>query len=300
MEQGLFLALISALSFSTGIVIVRKASAAAGESFSVTVISIFVGIPFFALAVTIAGDWDKILAVSWQSLALLGAAGIIHFIFGRLLGYSAYRIIGANKATPFIMTNRFYTILFSFLFLGESITGYIIAGVLAMFLGAALTSWEEKSITEKIARRGLSADMKGILLALAAALCWGTTPVLIKPGVEQIGSSIAGAFISYCAAAVVMLLILMRKPLREQVTRQPLVKSLAPMALAALFSSTGQLLYYTALGMNPASVVTPLLSIQGIFIFFLSWLINRKAEIFSWKVVLGMAATLAGTFLLFQ
>jgi drug/metabolite transporter (DMT)-like permease len=300
MPTGPILAIISALSFSAGIIVVRRTSAAAGESFSVTVVSIFFGIPFFALAVTLAGDWDKILMISWRALALLASAGVIHFIFGRLLGYSAYRLIGANKATPFIMTNRFYTILFSFLFLGENITGFIIAGVLGMFLGAALTSWEEKSITEKIARKGLSTNMKGILLALAAALCWGTTPVLIKPGVEAIGSSVAGAFISYSAAAVVMLGLLTRRSLRQQVTHQSPVRSLAPMALAALFTSTGQLLYYTALGMSPASVVTPLLSIQVIFIFFLSWLVNRRTEVFSWKVGLGMAATLAGTFLLFQ
>jgi drug/metabolite transporter (DMT)-like permease len=300
MPTGPILAIIAALSFSAGIIVVRKTSAVAGESFSVTVVSIFAGIPYFAIAVTAAGDWDKILAISWRALALLAAAGVIHFIFGRLLGYSAYRIIGANKATPFIMTNRFYTILFSFLFLGETITAFIIAGVFCMFLGAALTSWEEKSITEKMARKGCSADMKGILLALAAALCWGITPVLIKPGVEAIGSSIAGAFISYCAAAVVMLGLLMKKSHREQVAHQSLVKSLLPMALAALFTSTGQLLNYTALGMSPASVVTPLLSIQVIFIFFLSWLVNRGTEVFSWKVAFGMASTLAGTFLLFQ
>ncbi len=300
MDTGLILAIISALSFSTGIVIVRKTSAAAGESFSVTAVSVLIGIPFFALAVTLAGDWDKVLMVSWRALALLTAAGVIHFIFGRLLGYSAYRLIGANKATPFIMTNRFYTLLFSFLFLGENITVFIIAGVICMFLGAALTSAEQKTVTEKKEKKFLSAETKGILLALAAALCWGTTPVLIKPGVEEIGSSIAGAFISYCAAAVVMLGLLMRRSLRQQVTQLPLVKSLTPMALAGLFTATGQLLYYTALGKSPASVVTPLLSIQVIFIFFLSLLVNRRAEVFSWKVGIGMAATLAGTFLLFQ
>ena len=147
METGLILALISALSFSIGIVIVRKASAAAGESFSVTAVSVLIGIPFFALAVTLAGDWDKVLMVSWRALALLSTAGVIHFIFGRLLGYNAYRLIGANKATPFIMTNPFYTLLFSFLFLGENITVYIIAGVLCMFLGAALTSAEKKTVS---------------------------------------------------------------------------------------------------------------------------------------------------------
>jgi drug/metabolite transporter (DMT)-like permease len=300
METGLILALIASLSFSTGIVIVRRASAAAGESFSVTAVSVIIGIPFFALAVTIAGDWDKVLMVSWRALALLTSAGVIHFIFGRLLGYSSYRLIGANKATPFIMTNRFYTLLFSFLFLGESITIFIIAGVLCIFLGATLTNAEKKTVSATRENKFLSVEMKGILLALAAALCWGITPVLIKPGVEQIGSSIAGAFVSYCAAGVIMFGLLMRKSLRQQVTQQPLVKSLAPMALAGLFTATGQLLYYTALGKSPASIVTPLLSVQVIFIFFLSLLVNRKTEIFSWKVALGMAATLAGTFLLFQ
>jgi drug/metabolite transporter (DMT)-like permease len=300
MQTGLILALISALSFSIGIVIVRKASAAAGESFSVTALSILVGIPFFALAVTIAGDWDQVLIVSWRALALLGLAGIIHFIFGRLLGYSSYRLIGANKATPYISTSPFYTLLFSFLFLGESITVFIIAGVLCMFLGAALTSSEKKTTSGKKQGKFPNIETKGILLALGAALCWGITPILIKPGVEEMGSPIAASFITYCAAGVVMLGLLMRPSLRQQVTRQPLMKSLAPMVLAALFTAAGQLLMFTALVNSPASVVSPLMSTQVIFIFFLSLLVNRKMEIFSWKIALGMAATLAGTFLLFR
>ena len=300
MQTGLILSIFSAFSFSIGIVIVRRTSAAAGESFSVMAVSVLVGIPFFAIAVTLAGDWYKVLMVSWRVLALLGSAGIIHFIIGRLLGYSAYRIIGANKATPYIMTNPFYTLLFSFLFLGENITVFIIAGVLCMFLGAALTSAEKKTVSATNEKKILSVEMKGILLALGAALCWGITPILIKPSVEEIGSAIAASFISYCAAGVVMFGLLMRKSLRQQVTQLPLIKSLSPMALAALFTAAGQLLMFTALGKNPASIVTPLMSTQVIFIFFLSLLVNRKTEIFSWKVGFGMVATLAGTFLLFQ
>jgi drug/metabolite transporter (DMT)-like permease len=300
MQSGLVLALISALSFSIGIVIVRKASAAAGESFSVTTLSILVGIPFFAIAVTLTGDWNKVLMISWRALALLGSAGIIHFIFGRLLAYNSYRIIGANKATPYISTSPFYTLLFSFLFLGESITVFIISGVLFMFLVAALTSSEKKTISGKKQEKFANIEIKGILLALGAALCWGITPILIKPGVEEMGSSIAASFISYCAAGVVMLGLLMRKSLRQQVTRQPLMKSLAPMVMAALFTAAGQLLMFTALVNSPASVVSPLMSTQIIFIFFLSLLVNRKMEIFSWKIALGMAAILAGTFLLFR
>jgi len=299
METGLLLAIVAAVSFSAGIVLVRKTAGEAGESFSVTAVSIFIGIPFFGIAIAVSGEWNQLYNISWRALALLGSAGIIHFIFGRLLGYNAFRLIGANRATIYTMTNRFYTVLFSVLFLDEAITYYIVFGVLLMFGGAALITTEKRNAKET--KRKLSRDeVKGILLALGAALCWGVTPVLIKPGVEEIGSSSAGAFVSYCFAAIVMGLLLLNRPRRRQLTQLPVKKAILPMALAGVFTAGGQLLYYTALGMSPASVVTPLLSIQVVFIFFLSFFINRKIELFTPKVFIGMGATLAGTFLLFQ
>lgn len=295
----MILAIIAAVSFSAGIVLVRKTAGEAGESFSVTAISVFVGIPFFAIAIIASGEWSHLIGISWRAVALLGSAGIIHFIFGRLLGYNAFRLIGANRATVYTMTNRFYTVLFSALFLGEEITYFIVFGVLLMFAGAVLITLERKGGKEK--RKGLSRDeVKGILLALAAALCWGVTPILIKPGVAEIGSSSAGAFVSYCAATVAMGLLLLNGQRRKQLTQLPFKKSVLPMATAGAFTAGGQLLYYTALGMSPASVVTPLLSIQVLFIFFFSFLINRRIELFTPKVFIGMGATLAGTFLLFQ
>jgi drug/metabolite transporter (DMT)-like permease len=299
MDTGLLLTIAAALSFSAGIVLVRKTAGEAGESFSVTAISIFVGIPFFTIAIISTGDWNQLYQMSWRAGALLGSAGIIHFIFGRLLGYNSFRLIGANRATVYTMTNRFYTVLFSVLFLDEAITWYIVGGVLLMFAGPALITTATRGGNDK--KKGLSRDeVKGILFALGAALCWGITPVLIKPGVEEIGSSSAGAFISYAAAAIVMGLLLIDGQRRRRLTQLPLKKSVLPMSIAAVFTSSGQLMYFTALGQSPASLVTPLLSIQALFILLFSFLINRKIEIFNWKVFIGLAATLAGTFLLFR
>jgi drug/metabolite transporter (DMT)-like permease len=300
METGLILAIIAAVSFSAGIVLVRKTAGEAGESFSVTAVSIFVGIPFFGIAIAISGEWSQLYDISWRALALLGSAGIIHFIFGRLLGYNAFRLIGANRAAVYTMTNRFYTVLFSALFLDEAITYYIVFGVLLMFGGAALITAEKKNAGSKDKKKLTGDEVKGILYALGAALCWGITPVLIKPGVEEIGSSSAGAFVSYCFAAIVMGLLLLNGQRRKNLMQLPVKKAILPMAVAGAFTAGGQLLYYTSLGMSPASVIVPLLSIQILFIFFFSFLLNRKIELFTPKVFIGMAATLAGTFLLFQ
>jgi uncharacterized membrane protein len=79
----------------------------------------------------------------------------------------------------------------------------------------------------------------------------------------------------------------------------PLV-ALVPLIIGGVFTSTGQLFSYTALGYSPASMIAPLMSTQVLFVFLLSFLINRQIEVFTPKVILGLVATVTGTFLIFQ
>jgi drug/metabolite transporter (DMT)-like permease len=300
MEKGLILALLASVSFAGSVVFVRKATAQTGESFTPTAVSVFVGIPFFTVALFITGDWGKLLSISWQALISLGAAGIIHFIVGRLLGYSAYRLIGANKATPFVMTNPFYTVIFGVIFLNEILTVYLILGVICIFTGVALISTERKSVLEEEPRTFPRTEVKGILPALGAALCWGSTPILIKPAVAEIGSPFAAAFVSYSVASVVMAFFFCRGQYRQQMSQIPVFSALISMVLGALCSSTGQLFFYTSLSYSPASLVNPLISTHILFIFLFSFLLNRHIEVFTLKIILGMVAIVAGTFFIFQ
>jgi len=299
MDTGLILALISSVSFAASVVLARKTAGEAGESFSVTAISIFIGVPFFTIAIFASGDWTKLQTISWQALAMLASAGIIHFIFGRLLAYNSFRLIGANRASNYTVTTGIYTVLFSIIFLGEAVTFWLWLGVFCMFAGAALITVEKNNNAGE--KRKLSRnEIKGIFMALGAALCWGVTPILIKPSIEEISSSVAGAFISYASAAVVMGLLFINRSNQQHLMKLPFKKSVLPMVIAGIFAASGQLLYYTALGKSPASIIIPLVSIQIIFILILSWLINRKIELFTPKIILGVVATLTGTVLLFQ
>ena len=300
MEKGLIFALFAAVSFAGSVVLVRKAATRTGESFTATAISVFIGIPFFAVALFISGEWHKLWFVSGQAFILLGAAGIIHFIVGRLLSYNAYRLIGANKATPFIMTNPFYAVIFGVFFLNESLTVFLILGILCIFTGAALITTERKSVSEKRQGGFFNAEVKGILAALGGAICWGITPVLIKPAVGEIGSPLVGAFVAYVTASIVMAFFFFRRQHREQMVQLPLLAALIPLVIGGIFAATGQLFNYTALGYSPVSMVTPLLSIHVLFIFLFSFLLNRQIEVFTPRVISGMLVTAAGTFLLFQ
>ncbi len=299
MDIGLVLALIAAVSFAVGIVLVRKAAGEAGEAFTVTAFSIFAGIPLFAIAMSINGDWHYLASISLKALGMLVAVGIIHFILGRLWAYDAFRRIGANRSTPITQLSTIVTIALSWIFLGETLTFYIGFGALLMLAGVILIS-QEKGLSSGAKRKLNSDEVRGILLSLGAAVCWGITPVLIKPAVTEVGSAVVGNFVSYSAAGIILLLWLFSKKRRDHFKQLNIKKNVLPMVIAGLFTAAGQLLYFAALARSPANVVAPLVSVEILFIFLLSLVINRRGEIFTWKVALGMAAAVAGTFLLFR
>ena len=168
-----------------------------------------------------------------------------------------------------------------------------------MLAGVILIS-QEKGLSSGAKRKLNSDEVRGILLSLGAAVCWGITPVLIKPAVTEVGSAVVGNFVSYSAAGIILLLWLFSKKRRDHFKQLNIKKNVLPMVIAGLFTAAGQLLYFAALARSPANVVAPLVSVEILFIFLLSLVINRRGEIFTWKVALGMAAAVAGTFLLFR
>jgi drug/metabolite transporter (DMT)-like permease len=298
MTWALVVAVFAGVLFAGSTVAARKAAYSLGESYTTTAVGIFIGVPFFAVVISLAGDWDRLAAASWGLLLRLAAAGVIHFIIGRVLSYEAYRLIGANKATPFQMTNLVYAIALSVVFLDESITVYTILGAAGIFAGTSLISTEQRSIAEPSTGR-FNNNFKGILLALAGALCWGVTPVIIKPAVAEIGSPFAGVFVSYLAAALVFALFYIKKRPRQQLARVRGRDILFSVMGGGLFAAAGQLLHYAALGAGPASLVVPLVNTTVLFTFFFSFFINRRIEVFTVKIIAGMLVALAGTFVLF-
>jgi transporter family protein len=300
MITGPVLALIAAVSFAVGIVLVRKTAGEAGEAFSVTALSIFSGIPLFIIVIAVNNDWQHLAGISAKALLMLVAAGFIHFVIGRLMAYDAFRYIGANRATPITQISPIFTVVLSWLFLDESLTVHIALGAVLMMAGVFLVS-QEKGADYRGRKGRAPHEVRGILMSLVAALCWGITPVLIKPAIEQAGSAVVGNMISYGTAGVIMMLMLLTGGNRRRnFVKLSLRHSILPMVVAGLFTAAGQLLYFSALGKSPANIIAPLVSIEILFIFLFSLVVNRRGEVFTLKVALGMVAAVAGTFLLFQ
>lgn len=254
-----------------------------------------IGIFLFLITVLVSGSASRIGLLSWWGVFALSAAGIIHFVIGRSCNYTSLRLIGANRTTPLMATNVLFAAAFALVFLNEPITPVHALGISSVFLGLVLIGASSGGTAA-----GGKAEKKtlftGMAAGLGSGLCYGISPLFVSIGVREIGSPFAGGLVSYLAAGVTVMLLLVRFEQRRCLACLPRT-AVGPMIIGGVAVGAAQIFRYVALGFTPVNVVTPLTATNNLFVPFLSFVVNRKIEIFSPKVLAGTVATVAGVFI---
>jgi drug/metabolite transporter (DMT)-like permease len=252
---------------------------------------------FFILPVFIWGDVGQLASLSWVGLGALAGAGVIHFILGRIAGYTGIRLIGANRAVPIFSSSLLIAALWGIFLLGEPLTLSLGMAILLIIGGIVLISTTGKETSKSVMPRG--SLLKGVLLSLSAALFWGTSPVLVKIGLREINSPLVASFISYVTASIVIGFTLFY-PANTEKLRRLNRSSLIPIIIAATAGAVAQLLRYQALVFSPVSQFEPIMAgANNLLVFPLSFLMNRQIEVFSLRIIVGAIAIVAGVFLIF-
>lgn len=292
---GLVLALLAGFFLAASFVLLRRGVHLSGEISSTIPIFAFVGLVFFGVPVAIAGEIGNIASMSWLAVGSLAGAGLVHFIFGRILGFTSVRLIGANRAVPIYTTNVIIAITLGILLLGESFTVSLLVAAALVFSGIILISFSGNAGKKTAGDESL---VVGILTALGAALCWGISPILVKVGLGEVDSPLLAAFISYAASTIIMC-VWLAAPKNFEKLRRVDRRSLAPVIMAAAAMAAAHLFRYFALSYSDLVIVQPLTTTQGLFVFPLSFLLNRELEPFNLRVIFGAVSVVSGVFLIF-
>ena len=296
---GLILALLSGFSYAFATSFIRRGMSHSGESYSPLPINISIGTLFFTVALFVSGSAGELSSISWLGIGALTAAGVIHFIIGRFLIFTGIRLIGTNKAVPISSSSILIAALIGVFFLGEPLTVPLGVAVLLIVGGVALisTAGESGVVKPGIPRGSLA---KGVLAALGGALCWGLAPVLMKIGLREVDTPVVALFLTNISAFTIVCFSLFH-PSNRQRLRNLNRTALRYIITAGLIGGIGaMMLRMTALDYSPVSVVEPLIgSAHNLFIFPVSFLINRKIESFGLRVIIGAIATVVGIFLIF-
>ncbi|MFC1874402.1 EamA family transporter [Chloroflexota bacterium] len=288
------LAVLAALTFSFYGIISRRAVVSLPDATAGVLISVPISVPFFIFILAITGQISDVTSFSWQSYLWLSAAGIVHFIIGRSLSYKCVQLVGMNISNIVQRVSTLVAVTLGITVLSEPITWQLTVGVLLITTGV-LIAGSNSLMFKGNALAGISP--MALLFGLGAGIAWGTSPILIKIGLEGSGSPVAGAFISY-SAATIALGISMWDGKRREALFSLKGRTAVLFSLAGLLAAGAHLLRYIALSMAPASVISPIFSISPIFMLTLAFLFNRKLELFSAPVIIGTIAVVIGSLLL--
>ncbi|MFH1646167.1 MAG: EamA family transporter [Chloroflexota bacterium] len=293
LSLGFLFAILTSAFMGLAQVFIRRSTYRSAESFTPMAVSLLVGTPLFVFIVLAAGQWDALFAFTWAQYALLVGAGLIHFIVGRYLFFNGTRLIGANPTVAISQASIIFSVIIGVTVLRETITALEVAGALLIMAGAVMSSLD-------IGRRKFRISARGLLLGLGTALCVAGSGSLIRPVMEVSDAVYAATFISYLSAfIIVVVLLLLGREQREHVLRQGR-RNFLVLLPAAVLLLVGHLFRFSAFKYSPVSIAQPLMGTIVIFTLVFSLAINRRIDVFNWRVLAGIVMVLAGVFLLYS
>lgn len=295
---GALLALASAASFALTNAFFRR-GAFTGSVVLAMVITVPLGALVFLAVAAAAGLLPLLGEFSGVSLVLFALAGVLHFVCGRYCNFRAIKAAGAVVAGPLVDSGILWTVLAAVFLLGETLTPLSMAGIALIMIGPSL-SLRGRRLPQRTEGGFEPRYREGVTFALLASLCFGMSPILVGfalPAASGIGTGIAGGLVSYGAAALLVLPVLLIGTSRTAISAAGRAET-GWFTLSGVMISLSQMARYMALAVAPVSLVMPLLRTAIVFRLLFAWLLNRKAEVLTRDAIATTVVCGAGVMLM--
>ncbi|MQA84446.1 MAG: EamA family transporter [Streptosporangiales bacterium] len=288
---GALFAVLSAATFGLNNATVRR-GVISGTVSQALAITVPIGVPLFAIATLLFGQFGALVGFDARALTFLALAGVVHFVWGRYCNYRATKALGSNLAGPVQEVNVAVALALAIGWLGETLTPVKILGLALVVGGPTIAALGSR----RRAARASAFEPKlreGYTFALLSATGYGVSPVLVKAGLAGSGASMAGGLVSYFSATLAFGLVLLLPGRLAHV--RAVDRTNAKWFLASGFwVFLSQMFRFAALAIAPVTVVTPIQRLSVVFRLFFSTLLNREHEILDARVIGGVVVSLLG------
>ncbi|MFC1962934.1 DMT family transporter [Chloroflexota bacterium] len=296
MLLGPFLALLGALFFSITNLPARRAVLRVKDTSAGVAVTIVISIPALFLPLIISGKVGDLLRFPWDGYLWLMGAGIVHYYIGRNLLFKSIRLVGVNRSIILLRSSPLVAVFLGVVVLREVVTGQMLMGILLLVAGVGLIGWNPwQSQQNKTSFASLGP--KGILLGVGAGVCFGVSPLMIKIALNSFSSPIAALLIAFVGAAIAHVLLHAKGDKRKLLLTMNR-RTFWLFSLSGLLVVFAQLFRFLAFSMAPISVITPIFSVSPLMLIILSFIFNRKLEVFNKSVIVAAVIVVTGALLL--
>lgn len=220
-------------------------------------------------------------------------AGAVGASFGKVFYYKGIDKVGASKATSVKNSSPFLTAILAVLFLGESVSWLLVAGVSLIVFGIAVLTQTKASGESGVDR------LQYFLYPIIAAFCFGVNPIFKKVGIDSAGLPVLGTMITQVTALLFMLLF--ARAIGLQIRWEPIpAKAIILCTLSGITEGLGSLFTFFALVHGPAALLSPIWRISPLVTFALARFTLRGMEVVTLRDGIAAALIVAGVFVLSQ
>jgi drug/metabolite transporter (DMT)-like permease len=283
---GSALALLSALASGLSVVLVGKYSKKS-NAFNVSLIISCVGMVILWPLAVLLTDLE---ATNLEGLILFAIGGVLTPGLVRLFYYNGLKTLGAAVNSSIFSIYPLYSSLLAVLLLSEILSLENWVGILCIVLGVVFVEMSSREINggDKSAR-------KSLIFPILGGLTLGISSIIRKYALDFYNAPVLGVAVAYTFSFLPYFLMLMLSTsTRKELS---LRRDFRFFWIAGIGQALSWILSFYALSYEEVSIITPLLSIEPLFVAFFAYLYLRELERVSPKLVASIILTVFGVVL---
>jgi drug/metabolite transporter (DMT)-like permease len=266
------------------VVLVRKVSNQS-NAFNISLAISWVGMLVLWPLALILTDFS---AANIASIMLFGLSGVLTPGFVRLLYYQGMKKLGAPVNSSLFSIYPTYTSLLAVLLLSEILAPGNWTGILMVFLGGILVEWSAKE-----GNNGIKYSRKDLIYPIIGGVALGVGSILRKYALTLFDAPVLGVSVAYTASLFPFLITLVfSASTRKELS---LTRDMRLFWVAGIGQAITWMLSFYALSFDAVYVITPLLSIEPVFVATFAMLYLRKIERVSKKMIISIVLTVLVT-----
>lgn len=193
------------------------------DVFLATFLQLLVSSIVLSIMTILTVDVNVVCGAPTSALINFSLAGLVHFFTGWTFLNASQKRVGAAKTSPLIGTTPLFGAILAAFTLREfpGLISWI--AIFLMMFGIYLIS-NQSPVTEGNKATGVKAfpitfGLRDSWYGLATALCWATSPIFIRLGLEEIPSPLLGVTVGMvtCVVAYAVLIVIRRNQVLEGV-----------------------------------------------------------------------------------
>ena len=280
---GIVLALLSAVASGISVVLVRRNSASS-TAFNVSLVITMVGM---AILWPLAIGLTNFAEITFAGFAFFALSGILSPGIIRLLYYQGLRKLGASVNSSIYAAYPLYSALLAVLILNETMSSLNVVGIF-LILGGIVVA--DLSISSHNGHGG--ASWRNLMFPILAGITFGVSHIIRKYALNLSDTPVLGVSIAYAFSFIPFgLMLISSGTARKSLS---LKQNVRWFWAAGIGQAAAWLLAFYAFSVEQVTIVTPLISIEPLFVVCFSFLFLKELEPVSPKLLISIALTVLG------